>query len=79
MPDDYINHGTNQTSENVIHVDWVTYSHQDYDAGVHDVRLYEVTYQNHTARGFTIPEALRRLADAVEGEMAPIDAALDHD
>lgn len=68
MSDDYVPHSTNQTAENVVHLDTVQYTHEGYDGGVSEVRLVEATYLGHTVRGFTTSEALRKLADRVDAE-----------
>lgn len=62
-------HSTNQTAENVIHVDHKTYSHAEYNGGVSEISVVEVTYLTHTVRDFTLIDALRRLADELENDM----------
>lgn len=72
MPDDYTPHSTNQTAENVIHLDHVRYTNQRYDSGVDEVRLVEATYLGHTTRGFTTADALRKLAERIEADSGPL-------
>lgn len=73
MSDATTSHGTNQTGGDVAEVDWTVYTQQDYDGGVREIRVCEVTHLGHTARGFTKAEAFRRLADRLDGESGLLD------